>query len=100
MSNYQKKVLLDEAEKHIDQCTASLTDLAHAFMLKPLENDFQDRAFDILMDVYRERIEPLLERMQRERDFIASGEAAAENKAEVNRNWYLEIMQNSEFKDE
>jgi len=41
-----------------------------------------------------------IQRRNREQDFITFGEAAAENKAEVNRNWYLEIMQNSEFKDE
>lgn len=40
-----------------------------------------------------------IQRRNRERDFIDSGESAVENAAEVNRNWYLDIMRNSEFKD-
>lgn len=89
-----------QAEQGIDDLTAVLHGLATSFNLKPLENDFQDRAFEILMDAYRERIEPMLERMQCERDFIASGEAASENKAEDDRSWYRDIMKNSELKDE
>ena len=100
MSDVEKAHFFMMAETRLDRLSTDLSKLAADINLKPFENDFQDRAFDILMDAYRERIEPILERMQRERDWIDSGEAAAENKAEVNRNWYLEIMQNSEFKDE
>jgi len=99
MSDVEKAHFFMMAETRLDRLSTDLSKLATDINLKPFENDFQDRAFDILMDAYRERIEPLLESMQRERDFIDSGEAAVENESEVNRNWYLDIMRNSEFKD-
>jgi len=54
---------------------------------------------DCLEDTFTSQFELIKARQRLNIDFIASGEAAVENKAEVNRNWYLEIMQNSEFKD-
>lgn len=103
MIDARSDLLFNEAEKHIEQMCASLTDLAHLFGYRVEDGCLQDRLHDIFTEAYRDYAEPIFNREQRELELRQSGEAAKENKAddEHDRMWYARLMQSSkELRDE
>jgi len=100
MIDARSDLLFNEAEAHIDRMCASLADLAHAFGYRVESGCLQDRIHDIFTTAYRDEVESIFQREERELAFRHSGEAASENKADDahDRMWYKRLMDTSRDK--
>lgn len=92
------KERIELAHELIKTYSLRLADIAHHVGVNDPKRAAQHFE-DVLKDAFADEVAEALERERKEEEFIASGEAAIENKADAARAWYRELMDQNRNND-